>query len=352
MSLNGALMRIIDESTIAMKLLVLVPVLLLVPLTTLAQERLPIIDMHLHALTADANGPPPLALCVPLLANLPPLDPIRPWGEVFIESLKDPPCPDPIWSPMTDEGVMQETIEVLQRRNIIGVLSGPPERLRLWSEAAPARFILSVQFRIGRDEISPDSMRSLLETEEFAVLGEISNQYAGIAPNDERMEPYWALVEELDVPAAIHIGEGPPGAPYLYPEYRVRIGNPLLLEDVLIRYPKLRVSVMHYGSPFVEEMIALLQSYPHVYVDISPNHWRYPRAYFYGQLKKLIDAGFGQRVMYGSDQMNWPGVIERGIAIVEQAPFLNEDQKRDIFYNNAARFLRLSEEEIAKHHGK
>jgi hypothetical protein len=27
-------------------------------------------------------------------------------------------------------------------------------------------------------------------------------------------------------------------------------------------------------------------------------------------------------------------------------------QKRDIFYNNAARFLRLSQEEIAKHHGR
>jgi uncharacterized protein len=27
-------------------------------------------------------------------------------------------------------------------------------------------------------------------------------------------------------------------------------------------------------------------------------------------------------------------------------------QKRDIFYSNAARFLRLSSEEIAKHHGR
>lgn len=49
--------------------------------------------------------------------------------------------------------------------------------------------------------------------------------------------------------------------------------------------------------------------------------------------------------------MVWPGVIERGIAVIEQAPFLNETEKRDILYNNAARFLRLSEEEIARHHG-
>jgi predicted TIM-barrel fold metal-dependent hydrolase len=29
---------------------------------------------------------------------------------------------------------------------------------------------------------------------------------------------------------------------------------------------------------------------------------------------------------------------------------LTEEQKRDIFYNNAARFLRLSDADIAKHH--
>jgi predicted TIM-barrel fold metal-dependent hydrolase len=34
---------------------------------------------------------------------------------------------------------------------------------------------------------------------------------------------------------------------------------------------------------------------------------------------------------------------------VESAKFLSEEQKRNIFYNNAARFLRLSEKEIAKH---
>jgi hypothetical protein len=56
--------------------------------------------------------------------------------------------------------------------------------------------------------------------------------------------------------------------------------------------------------------------------------------------------------MFGSDQMVWPELIERSIEIIERAPFLSEEQKRDIFYNNAARFLRLSEQEIARHHGR
>jgi len=45
-------------------------------------------------------------------------------------------------------------------------------------------------------------------------------------------------------------------------------------------------------------------------------------------------------------------VIERSIAVIEEASFLSEAQKRDLFYNNAARFLRLSQDEIARHHGR
>jgi hypothetical protein len=56
--------------------------------------------------------------------------------------------------------------------------------------------------------------------------------------------------------------------------------------------------------------------------------------------------------MYGSDQMFWPKAIGASIEAVESAPFLSEEQKRDIFYNNAARFLRLSKNEIERHHGR
>jgi predicted TIM-barrel fold metal-dependent hydrolase len=54
-----------------------------------------------------------------------------------------------------------------------------------------------------------------------------------------------------------------------------------------------------------------------------------------------MDADLGKRLMWGSDQMNWPGTIELAIAAIEEAPFLTEAQRRDIFYNNAVRFLRL-----------
>jgi predicted TIM-barrel fold metal-dependent hydrolase len=45
-------------------------------------------------------------------------------------------------------------------------------------------------------------------------------------------------------------------------------------------------------------------------------------------------------------------VIEPSIRAIETAPFLTEAQKRDILYNNAARFLRLSPSDMARHHGR
>ena len=47
--------------------------------------------------------------------------------------------------------------------------------------------------------------------------------------------------------------------------------------------------------------------------------------------------------------MVWPETIERAINVIEGAPFLSKEQKRAIFYDNAARFLRLTTEEIARH---
>ena len=66
----------------------------------------------------------------------------------------------------------------------------------------------------------------------------------------------------------------------------------------------------------------------------------------------VYPGGFVKRIMWGSDQLVWPRAIEVAIETIQNAPFLSEEQKRDIFYNNAARFLRLSKEEIARHHGR
>lgn len=321
--------------------------------TAVAQERLPILDMHMHAYAANAMGPPPLAICAPF-EEWPTWDQRQPYGAQFMEMSKNPTCANPVWSPETDDELMRRTIEIMERRNIVAVLSGTSTLVAKWRETAPARFIPGLDFSAEGDmSVTPDELRRMVESGSVKVLGEVLNQYAGLAPDDERMEPYWALAEELDIPVGIHIGPGPPGVRYLNsPGYRARLHSPLTLEEVLVKHPKLRVYIMHAGFPMIDDLLAMLYTHPQLHVDIAVIAFTRPRAEFHHFLRRIVEAGFGKRVMWGSDQMVWPGVIEPSLAAIEEADYLSEKQKRDILYNNAARFLRLSEAEIARHHGE
>jgi len=98
---------------------------------------------------------------------------------------------------------------------------------------------------------------------------------------------------------------------------------------------------MHAGWPFLDETIALLYAHPQVYVERGVIDWTQPRPEFHRYLRGLVDAGYGKRVMFGSDQMVWPEAIEMAVRNIEAASYLTASQKDDIFYGNAARFLRL-----------
>lgn len=195
---------------------------------------------------------------------------------------------------------------------------------------------------IKLENIPIDKLRKQYEEGKLKVLTELILQYSDIAPNDPEYDPYFALADELDLPVVLHIGIIPPGIAYNdWPKHRARHGRPLLLEDVLVKYPNVRFDVAHAGWPMLDEMIALLHHHPQVYCDISVLNWFVPKKEFHHYLQMLVEAGFGDRVMYGSDQMFWPDAIPLSVEWVEEASFLSEEQRRDIFYNNAKRFLRL-----------
>lgn len=321
-----------------------------------AQSPPPIIDMHLHVRAARYSGDNPPSMCAPF-AVMPRSD--NRVGVYEGMAFNQEPCSNPIAASSTDEQVMRETLAAMERFNIFGVVSGEPEALAPWMAVAPGRIMPAVDYRLpgtpGQPHVGSrtiDELRTLHRQGRLHVIGEIMAQYEGVSVDDPRMEPLWALAEELDIPVAIHMGPGEPGQPYSGGGYRVGLGNPLLLEPVLVRHPKLRVSVMHAGYPLVERMRALMFSYPQVYVDVGGIVYTEPRSSFYAFLRELVEAGYGDRIMFGSDQMIWPGVIEAAVETIEEAPFLTADQKRDVFYNNAARFLRLSPEEMASHAGR
>ncbi|UVO52768.1 amidohydrolase family protein [Sphingomonas sp. SUN039] len=312
---------------------------LLLAAPALAAPRYAIIDMHMHAEEAiDGYGPPPVTMCAPY-DIWPARDPGQPIAAYLQDFSAAPKCEHPVLSAPTLDALRQQSLAQLAKHNMLAVVSGSENRVAEWKAAGGDRVISA----IGNVELpSIAALRAAHKAGHLQVLGEIVAQYDGIPPNDPRLESYYALAEELDIPVGIHVGPGPPGIAYFAsPKMRIAMSRATLLEEVLVRHPRLRLYVMHAGWPFADDMIALLYAHPQVYVDTGIIDYAFRRSDFHAYLKRLIDAGFEKRIMFGSDQMIWPGTIDTAIAGIRGAPFLTETQKRDILHDNAARFLRI-----------
>jgi len=291
--------------------------------TVESTEPYPIIDMHMHTYQWNKYGDPPQPNLI--TGNVP--------------------------EARTDAEAISAYLAEMDRYNIVlAVGSGELEMVQAMQAEAPDRFLGGIEFprythpENQRMELWPDieELRQQFESGQLQIMGEITAQYAGVAPNDPRLEPYYALAEELDVPFCLHTGFGPPNSPYMGdPDFRMRHGNPLLLEDVLVKHPNLRIYIAHGGYPFIQETIALMMMYPHVYMDISAINWLLTPEEFHAYLKQLMDARLGKRIMFGTDQMIWSEAVGMSIEAIESAPFLTQEQKQDIFFNNAADLLKL-----------
>ena len=279
----------------------------------------PIIDMHIHAYT---EGNPLLGMTHPPTLR----------GETYKGVISG-----------TEQ--KEKTLESLQKNNIVKavVTSG-----HLWYADAPETIL------IGGANKSVDELRKQHEEGDLQVIAEVQSFYRGVLADDASMLPYFELAEELNIPIGFHILPGGPNyGIHLMPEMlgnmRTYNANPLQLENVLVQYPNVKVYIMHGAWPYIEDLKALMYAHPNVYIDVAVVNWILPQEELNFYLKSLISAGFGDRIMFGSDQMTWPQVIKVGIESINKANFLTLEQKEDIFYDNAAKFLGLTDDEIKKH---
>ena len=152
-----------------MRLCVTLSVLLAQAVAALAQERLPIIDMHMHAssLRRDVDGVPLRRPCNPM------------------------PCEGPPAQAKSTADVLKLTLEAMDRNNIVlGFLSEYPlDNVYHWADAAPGRFIASPMIR-DPDQVNLDELRREYEAGRLGGLGELAIPYLGISPNDPRLEPF------------------------------------------------------------------------------------------------------------------------------------------------------------------
>ena len=281
-------------------------------------KRQPVIDMHLHSQTSI-------------------------WAENRL-CFPQPCASRP--SRVSDPTLLRSSaLEEMEKYNVVlAVVSGERDEVVRWTKDESEKFVVG-QLLWRPEDMAFSELKTLLETGQIQVLGELAFQYEGIPIDDPSVDPLLALAHELDVPVHVHVA-GLGGSP----DFPIHLGNPLRVGKVLRKYPGLRIYLENAGWPFLEEVTSLMYQYPSVYADLSTILHLAPRHVAYNYMKGLVDNGLGKRLMFGSDQMIWPEVIGENIEMIEAADFLSETQKRDILYNNAARFLRISEEQISAHH--
>jgi hypothetical protein len=286
-------------------------------LLSASQKKIPqrkIIDVHFHARQFSDYG------------QTPPPNPKT--GKI------------PTWK--NDKEVIDVMLTTLKRNNVVKVIvSGSLITVRNFQMADSGRIIPALDYPGEQNNPLPDTAHFIqyFQEKKFSVFGELGLQYEGKTLGDPEFEPYLAICERMGIPVALHTGMSVTKTTYTCcPKFRTHLGNPLLIEEVLVKHPKMKIQLMHLGFPWLQETKAIMNVYPQVYADIAAIDWLRPLPEFYSYFKSFLDGGFGKRIMYGSDQMAWEDAITLSIKNIENAPFLTEEQKQDIFYNNAARF--------------
>jgi len=303
-------------------------------------KHLPIIDVHVHTMKINPNFTS--EMCPWFLSNMPGSDP----NEKMVFSASGN-CANPLKPAKSDAEMQAAVMETMERLNMTMVAFSDAEILHKWFNAAPKGRIIPGIGVSNSKEMTVQAFRDSLSNGFYKVMSEVAPQYQGMSPSDLSLDAYFAVAEELNIPVEMHMGTGGNGmANITQPKYRASMGNPLLLEDLLARHPKMKIWVQHAGYPMIDELIALMGANAYVYCDISGFIWSYPLDEIHAYIKRLVQAGFGKRIMYGTDFMMWPKLFETSIGVIENAQYLSFDQKRDILFNNAVRFFRLDEKQF------
>ncbi|MFB9676309.1 amidohydrolase family protein [Streptosporangium vulgare] len=158
----------------------------------------------------------------------------------------------------------------------------------------------------------------------------------GMAPDDRAAYPLYEAIEEMGVPALFHtgqtgIGAGLPGGGGI----RLKYSNPMLVDDVAVDFPELRIILAHPSFPWQDEALAVATHKPYVYIDLSG--WS-PK-YFPPLLVRYANTLLKDKVLFGSD---YPMITpDRWLADFD-ALDIKPEVRPKILKDNAARLLGLT----------
>jgi predicted TIM-barrel fold metal-dependent hydrolase len=117
--------------------------------------------------------------------------------------------------------------------------------------------------------------------------------YQDVHPQDERFLALMARAEALGVPVLIHQGTT------FCSNVSLELANPILLQPIALKFPKLRMLIAHMGHPWIAETLVLIRKHQHFYSDISALYYRPWQ--FYNALVMAMEYGVLDKLLFGTD---------------------------------------------------
>lgn len=177
--------------------------------------------------------------------------------------------------------------------------------------------------------------RDLIEN--YGVKGfKFHNIMQDIHPAERIAYPIYEVIAEYQLPAIFHTGHSGMGTGMRGGGgVRLKWGQPMLVDDVAVDFPDMKIILAHPSWPWVDESLSMALHKDNVFIDLSG--WS-PR-YFQPQIIQYANGQLKHKMLFGSD---FPLIRpDKWIEAAKQAGF-KDDVLPGIMKDNAARLLGLA----------
>jgi predicted TIM-barrel fold metal-dependent hydrolase len=165
-------------------------------------------------------------------------------------------------------------------------------------------------------------------------------KFHGIAqnadPGDRMAWPIYEVINEYRLPAIFHTGHSGMGTGMRAGGgMRLKYGQPMLVDDVAVEFPDMKIILAHPSWPWVDESLSMALHKENVFIDLSG--WS-PK-YFAPQIIRYANTQLRKKMLFGSD---FPLIHpDKWIEAARDVGFKDEVMP-GIMKDNAARVLGLA----------
>ena len=167
------------------------------------------------------------------------------------------------------------------------------------------------------------------------------SMYAGFDPNSPELDYLWQYATKHNLPVLLHTGTT------FIDKAPLRLTRPVLLDEVAIRFPDVKIIMAHLSHPYEGESVVVIRKHPNVYADCSALHYR--PFQLYHSLMLVQEYGVWNKVLFGTDypfttvDASITGI--RGLNDMLEGtrlPRLQEDQIEAMIYRDSLSLLGIS----------